>query len=168
MKTRKGRVVGIDPGIAGAIALVGEAEPWVVDMPLAHARDATRYDVGGMAGLIHRTRDSATSALLVAIETSAPRPGHNAKGLWAQARGVALWEGICAALEVEYILVHGQTWVAAMGLRGAGKGGHQEGARRLFPDLSGRLEHRRDHGRADALLIAEWARLTQAPIGADV
>ena len=77
-------------------------------------------------------------------------------------RGLGLWEGLIVAMRLRYQLVAPQRWQKTM-LDGMskGKGASLAVAKRLFPSVE--LSRVKDHGRADALLLAEFGRRMVEP-----
>ena len=74
--------------------------------------------------------------------------------------GYGIWIGILEALKIPYTEVPPQTWKRLlMAGERKEKDASRAVARRLWPDQTEEaLSRRKDHGRADAALIAEYAR----------
>jgi hypothetical protein len=62
-----------------------------------------------------------------------------------------------ARLEVH--AVQPQKWKAFVGLTGKDKDASLAMAARLYPSAEPLLKRKKDHGRAEALLVAHWARM---------
>ena len=149
-------IIGIDPGLGGAVAFVFP-EPehtYVVDTPTrAKAVRGREYRLGDMLALLRREVGGVGLRMrpACAIEKTT-RPAK-------LTRGAGIWEGMLTALGVPFELVAPQRWKRALGLpRGATKGQSIVLAQQLFPELADQLQRKRDDGRAEALLIAEWRR----------
>ena len=74
-------------------------------------------------------------------------------------RNLGAWEGLLAALHISYVMPAPQQWQRGLIMPSDGadpKARSLAVARRLFPDAD--LSRKKDHGRADALLLAWWAR----------
>ena len=104
--------------------------------------------------------------LTVCIEKQQSMPGQGVSSTFSTGYGFGLWIGILAALGISYTVVRPQTWKREM-LRdmagdtmstGNGKAAARLRAMQLFPSASDQLTRVKDHGRADALLIAEYHR----------
>ena len=81
--------------------------------------------------------------------------------------GFGMWLGILAALEIPHQQVHPATWKAVM-MRDStkDKDASRVKAMQLFPQSAKDLTRKKDHGRADALLMAAWAmRVSARPLG---
>ena len=71
--------------------------------------------------------------------------------MWTTGYGFGIWIGLLAALQLPYSWVRPQVWKQAMGL-GKAKEPSRLRAMQLFPRAD--LRRRKDHGRAEALLLA--------------
>ena len=72
-----------------------------------------------------------------------------------------IWQGRLEALGIPFLFVTPQKWqreVFDSAVKGDRKAMSLSLARRIFPDMLEHLKRKKDDGRADALLIAEWAR----------
>lgn len=155
-------VAGIDPGKAGAIAALREdaAVLLLEDAPMLRVGKKQEYDLAAMADLL-RYVQALDPAAAVAIERVWVRPGEGAVGAMTFGEGSGIWLGVTAALNLRLERVTPMRWRRAVmdGLP-KGKGSSIQRARELFPDQAPKLTRRKDDGRAEALLIAEFARRT--------
>jgi crossover junction endodeoxyribonuclease RuvC len=153
-------ILGIDPGISGAIAAVqGEALLWAHDLPIVSET---------VRGKLKRHIDPVALALavklakpeLVICERVSASPGMGVSSAFSFGETFGL---ICAAVHlaapsVKFQLVTPQAWKTAMRCP-ADKALARERATAEF----GTAEHwplKRDHGRAEAALIAKFGALT--------
>ena len=148
--------VGIDPGLTGALAAVNEKGEFVEvhDCPVATGGKRIEYDDLEMAGILKTM--TLKGAYIVAIEAQRARPGNGVSSMLKLGLGYGLWRGAVAALRLRSTIVEPKTWIREMGA-GKEKRDHVLAAKRLFPSEWSYLLKSK-HGRADALLIAEWAR----------
>lgn len=139
------RIIGIDPGATGAIAwlspIVG-LSPVVTDMP-ANPRDVFEE-------LAHREDGD-----LAIIEKAQPMPKQGVVSTFTIGRNYGVVIGVLAALGIPYREVAPGTWKRAMGLD-SDKEKSRSLARSLWPEAP--LGRKKDHNRAEALLLAEWGR----------
>lgn len=149
--------VGIDPGLTGAIAGVGQdGSAWVVDMPLLEL-SATGYvrraiAPGALATALRPLRGKAR----VWLEMVNAFPGQGVASMFSL--GASFWGAYCVAVacDLDTHLVRPQVWKAQLGLT-SDKGESLEMARKLFPAIAAeRLARKKDHGRAEALLLAHY------------
>jgi len=143
-------IAGIDPGLTGAVAFIdsyGYAE--VHDAPVVN-RD---MNASGMADLL-----KGWVVDLAIIERVGAMPKQGVSSTFKFGFGCGVWRGVLAALEIPVVLVTPTTWKSEFHLCGKPKDASREVALQLFPSLSSELARKKDHGRADALLLAEWGR----------
>lgn len=149
--------MGIDPGVEGAFALLlDDGQAIVFDTPVATVGGSRRDYLPAMMR-IQVLAEARGDAVMAALERGIPMPNQSSRTTYLTGRGVGLWEGILTGLQIPYELVAPQRWKRALGLAvGADKGESRVLACRLFPALAQQLSRVRDHGRAEALLLAEW------------
>lgn len=141
--------IGIDPGKSGAIALIHRDGELVLDWP---GDPASAADVLTTWRMEYRIE-------LAALERVHAMPGQGVKSMFTFGQNFGQWEGILAALGIPHLQPGPQEW--QKGLVKASDGQDTKAraltvARRLFPDVD--LSRKKDHGKADALLLAWWAR----------
>lgn len=152
------RIVGIDPGMEGAAALIITDMVTVTfeDAPTVAVKKGRDYLVGEMASIMMRLKPDR-----VGIEKLVGFPKMSNVACFKLGFGLGLWEGILAALCIPYTSIRPQEWKKDFGLINQPKEASRACAQRLFPSASRHLERAKDHNRADALLIAEFVRRTQ-------
>jgi hypothetical protein len=153
--------IGIDPGLDGAIAYVPErGTAWVEDVPTLKAGDKGRrvYAIPEMRLLL---QVEGVGFCVIEAVTPAASPGR--LGAFSLGLSTGIWTTLLVVEQVPYDPVAASVWKLAMGLRGKGKDASIAAARQLFPHLTNDLSRKGDHNRAEALLIAEYARRQHAP-----
>jgi hypothetical protein len=141
--------LGIDPGATGCAALI-------------HAGGHDLFDWPGDAALVvPRLADwlARFEIKLAALEKVGAMPGQGVVSMFSFGENCGTWKGILAAMAIPYVCPRPQEWQRGLVDRKAGKDTKAASlatARRLFPDAD--LGRKKDHGRADALLLAWWAR----------
>lgn len=79
--------------------------------------------------------------------------------------GFGIWIGVLSALKLPFQQVHPVTWKRSMLFdMGKEKDASRIKAMQLFPHTAGNLKLKKHHGRADALLMAAWAKKIGARI----
>lgn len=162
--------VGIDPGMHGAVAVIGDDYANVWDTPTVALERGREYAIGAMVDVLREFRDwpgRDEDGVHATLETGIIMPnkiegrpdwkGQSARTTAVQWRGVGLWEGILAGLGIPYELAHPSVWKRSMAVSGD-KLLCIVTAQRLFPSASHLLYRARDDGRAEALLLAEYGR----------
>ena len=146
------RVLGIDPGLTGAICLYDpvNAEAEVYDMPTLVVGKFRYVDPPGVASLVLQLRpDRAT------MESVGAAPGQGVVSMFNFGVGVGVLRGVLAANHVPVKLITPGTWRRKVGLgRGDDKNVSRSRAMQLWPGVGTDFIRKQDHGRAEAFLIA--------------
>ncbi|RDX62969.1 Holliday junction resolvase MOC1, chloroplastic, partial [Mucuna pruriens] len=161
-------VLGIDPDVSGAVALLktngSVSSAQVFDSPhvkiLVGKNKTTRrrLDAKSVVQLVHSF--DAPIGTTAYIEQSLPYPQDGKQGWWSGGFGYGLWIGILVASGFSVIPVPSFTWKAKFELSGSrtAKDDSRRLASTLFPSLTSMLSRKKDHGRAEALLIAAYGQ----------
>lgn len=159
-------ICGIDPGMTGALAFL-RSDPVqvmsIVPMPLALARTKSRTRQNKSTvnwwAVTEAIRESDPD--LVIVERQAARPGQGLSSTFAIGYQYGALQGILAALGKPYEIVEPATWKRGVGLLRADKSASRDLAGRLMPEAAHLFTRDKDHGLAEAALIALW-KLTNA------
>lgn len=168
------RILAIDPGIAGAVAVLTESGAFIeaVDMPTVLANKSSSkqmVDAYGLASFVRKHVLEANGDIVALIENVQPMPsigrgkdadsderrsmGAASAFAFGKSCGIPLGMIAYAGLSVEFVAP--ARWKKAFGL-GREKDQSRELALRLWPTATDVLKRKKDHNRADALLIARW------------
>lgn len=152
--------IGIDPGLTGAIADI-DSNGGV----LIHDTPTIQLKKGGKAKKDYLPLEMATIlidyapfACHVFIEKVGAMPGQGVTSMFNFGKGFGLWLGILAALRLPYTLITPQAWKKELMQGMPDKDAARVRAQQLFPQAIAELSRKKDIGRADALLIAEYGR----------
>lgn len=153
-------IIGIDPGLDGAIAfLQSDGQSEVIDTPTITVQKTKgkkrEYDLAEMVRMIGR-HISPGRSITVGLEHVHAMPGQGVTSMWSMGYGSGAWEGIIAALGLPLTRISPQKWQKVMLNGMKGKEGSRLRAIQLFPEIN--LSRKKDHGKADALLIAAYLR----------
>jgi crossover junction endodeoxyribonuclease RuvC len=143
-------VIGIDPGLEGAIAFIGSHDAQVWDMPVAGAGKTRTVSGRLVAETLFGLR---IDAAVVESVHAMPKQGVSSSFRFGMAYGTVL--GAIQALSIPIIHVTPAKWKAHFRLR-ADKEMARQRAIELFPSCAARLTRKKDADRAEALLIARW------------
>jgi crossover junction endodeoxyribonuclease RuvC len=164
------RLVGIDPGLKGAVAVVDLHQ----DGQLPHLLSVTgtptltyktrkkqwrrEYDVPSMHGLLTAAASSPNVRIAgVYLERQGARPGQGVTSTFSTGVGFGLWRGLIAACGLPLMTVQPQVWRRVCGL-GKGKAASLRVVLERFPtQFPAHL--RRHDGAADAVLLAYFGFL---------
>lgn len=144
-------ICGIDPGVSGALCFMSEdGKPMLFDMPILKEGKHTVIDET-------KVREMLAPVSSVFIEKSQSMPGQGISSTFNYGVGYGIIRGICIGLQIPYTLVHPRTWKKVM-MPDMPKEKEASIVRalQLFPSIQ--LPRKKDHGKADALLICEYGR----------
>lgn len=169
-------VIGIDIGLTGAVAFVDQRGTCALaDIPTIENENGKRIDGRALGEILRRYWPAGEPALAL-FEDVRPRPQVNggvrgntmhSQGSLMRSRGTI--EGVLDVLRLEHRIVQPQTWKRFYGLVGAVGEGRPQAQREalkkqisiktaidLYPAAKTSLARKKDHNRADALLIAHY------------
>jgi len=184
------RFIGIDPGVKGAMALLDatgkvldcRVTPTIVTLKSTKTKKGnhkinTEVELQATCDTLREWIEGYTCVMV--IEKVQPMSkGEGSVSLWSFAGGFFCWPALAVALRIPYELITPNTWKKGMGLTGDSvaelvrsgmtesrassmvKERDRQKALQLFPQVSHQLQNKVDHGKADALLLAEYARRT--------
>ncbi len=147
-------IIGIDPGLSGALAILdanGTAEA-VHDLPVIRDGRLSWIDGGQMQSLLIEAVQGRPARVVVERVSAMPRQGIASAFNFGCGFGSIL--AIAQARQLPIELVTASTWKRALGLTGD-KRASLDKARLLFPTAE--LHLAKHDGRAEALLLAHWA-----------
>lgn len=160
--------IGIDPGLDGAVALVGEAGDLidVIDTPTLDTGKRRELDLTRMWAILRR---ATPEVVHVAIEAVHAMPGQGVTSMFSFGFGLGAWRAFIVALELPHSTVTPQAWRGLLlaGFPPVSEPRHrkaQSAARcqQIWPDDANRFRGPRGgilDGRADAALIAMYSRM---------
>ncbi len=151
--------VGIDPGFTGAVAVVDNDGNLIAvsDTPVLTVqgkKTKQEYNTPAMHQILTAYNDRGVHA---ALEQVSSRPGEGVTSSFRFGRGLGLWEALLVACQIPFDRITPQRWKKTMM---AGRPKEKDASRlramELFPGAD--LHLKKHHGRADALLLAEYLR----------
>jgi crossover junction endodeoxyribonuclease RuvC len=153
------RVIGIDPGLSGAIAVInGNDDLIIFDMPtMTVERNGKAKRQVSASVLAQILKTAKSDDCHVFVEKVSAMAGQGVTSVFSFGRSFGMIEGILAALHMPVTYVAPATWVKAVH-RGAGKDASRSRAMELFPDNQADFKRVKDDGRSDASLIAYWGK----------
>jgi crossover junction endodeoxyribonuclease RuvC len=150
------RIIGIDPGLSGAVAVLYGETLRVIDMPTMtverNGKAKRQVSASELAELIYSCQGEDCH---VYCERVGAMAGQGVTSVFSFGRSFGMIEGILAAFKLPVTYVAPATWVKAVG-RGQGKDASRARAMEIFPNNQTDFKRVKDDGRADAALIAYW------------
>ncbi len=157
-------IIGIDPGVSGAIAFLDDFKVTTFDMPTmalgGKKRQVNAAELSKIIyGQVHQfglRRDSGrymgSCDAKAYLEQVSARPGQGVTAMFNFGVSYGIVQGVLAALKIPTVLVSPIMWKRRASLLGKDKDMARTMAQRLFPDTD--LSLKKHVGRADAILIA--------------
>lgn len=149
--------VGIDPGITGAVAIIDGGNIVFHDTPTIQTKNGkktkTEFMPSEMADIL-----ATQKGCHVFIEKVGAMPGQGVTSMFSFGKGYGIWIGILAALKIPYTFTTPQAWKKHLMQGMKDKDAARIRAQQLYPCATKELSRKKDIGRADALLIAEYGR----------
>ena len=149
------RIIGVDVGLDGAIAMMNGTDLIkVLDMPTVtldrNGKAKRQISIPELIEIINEFKPEEAY-----IEKVFAMSGQGVTSVFSFGRSLGAIEGVIAARSIKSTLITPQTWQKAMGVSG-GKDGARARAMELFPYQMDFFKRKKDDGRADAALIACW------------
>jgi hypothetical protein len=171
--------IGIDPGLSGALAVLPDGPIEFFDTPITTVKSGKkmRNQMNASAirlileSIIFRYGGNVSAVIEKVSAMPSTHEGDRGASMGATSafnygKGVGIWIGLLAGCQIPYEEVHPATWKALL-MRDMGKG-KDAGivkATQLFPSVAKDLTRKKDHGRADALLLAYYGkRVSTMPV----
>jgi len=153
-------MLGIDPGITGAIALVNADNQELMlvwDMPVVDRTHGKGQEVNAyiLADIISAAASIAKNCKLKAtVERVGSMPGQGVASTFKFGESAGVIRGVLAANFIPISYPTPQAWKKSMGLSGKPKGASRTLCQERWPEHRDKFARVKDDGRADAALIA--------------
>ena len=151
-------IVGIDPGIAGAIAILDDKKIYdVIDLPTMSDGKKNKRQLNS-AQLVKLLRDniSENEEVSVIVEQVHAMPGQGVTSMFNFGQTFGAIKGICAALGLPIFFVRPSKWKKHFELINSSKDSSRTKAIEMYPSLSDDLARKKDVNKSDAILIARF------------
>jgi crossover junction endodeoxyribonuclease RuvC len=157
-------VIGVDPGLTGAIACLGDDLPAQVwDMPTLVLKSGRKdYDPDEIAALITQCVRSASTPVSLSIEAVHAMPTNGSIGSFSLGKGLGLVLGVAASLQLPVRKYAPRLWKSRLSLLNTEKSESCRLAAVVIPELASSFLRKKDHGRAEAVLLAAIGYVDQA------
>lgn len=157
-------IIGIDPGLTGAIAFVSPQGGCVIEdiptQPLP-GNGMVKCKVDGLAlARMVRKHCPVDAKALVVCEAVHAMPGNAIQTQGSLMRSLGAIESVFEVLRFPLLMVQSQVWKRHFGLK-AEKAQSLRIARTLYPECQ-EIARAKDHNRAESLLIAHYAKQVMA------
>ena len=158
-------IIGIDPGISGAICFFenGEVKD-VIDMPTMSEGKKNKRQVNGRQifnEISNRINSYDLKDINVVVEQVSAMPGQGVTSMFNFGQSFGVIKGICSALNLPIYFVRPTKWKKYFNLIKTNKDASRTKAIEAYPEISGKLSRKKDSNKADAILIARYYNDTQ-------
>ena len=161
-------IIGIDPGISGAISFFEDGKILdVIDMPSMAEGKKNKKQVNGAQiynEIKKRIKIVQKGKVCVVIEQVSAMPGQGVTSMFNFGQSFGVIKGICAAMQLPMYLVRPAKWKKYFNLLKTEKEASRTKAIEVFPQISHMLSKKKDVNKADAILIASFFDNTYASI----
>ena len=159
-------VVGIDPGLSGAIAILENNKVLnIFDMPVMAEGNKNKRQLNS-AQLVNIIKDSTKpdAELAVVVEQVNAMPGQGVTSMFNFGQTFGAIKGVCAALELPIFFVRPSKWKKHFELINSSKDSSRTKVIEMYPSLSSQLAKKKDVNKSDAILIARFYSETRLKV----
>ena len=153
-------IIGIDPGISGAICFFEEGEiKDVIDMPVMADGKKNKKQINGSQifnEISERVKNYKTENINVIIEQVSAMPGQGVTSMFNFGQSFGVLKGICAAMQLPIFFVRPAKWKKHFDLINSQKDSSRTKVIQMFPKISSLIKRKKDANKADAILIASF------------
>ena len=153
-------IIGIDPGITGAICFFenGEVKD-IIEMPNMADGKKNKRQINGPQiynEILSRIKDIPKKDISVVIEQVSAMPGQGVTSMFNFGQSFGVIKGICSAMQLSMHFVRPAKWKKYFGLIKSEKDASRTKVIEIFPYISSKLSKKKDANKADAILIASF------------
>ena len=153
-------IIGIDPGISGAICFFEDGEiKDIIDMPVMADGKKNKRQINGSQTyneIYLRTKNFSKKDIFVVVEQVSAMPGQGVTSMFNFGQTFGAIKGICAALNLPIFFVRPAKWKKHFDLINSSKDASRTKAIEMYPSISDQLSKKKDVNKSDAILIARF------------
>ena len=153
-------IIGIDPGLSGAICFFEDGKILdVVEMPTITEGKKNKRQVNGSQvynEISKKIKQVDKKDIKVIIEQVSAMPGQGVTSMFNFGQSYGILKGMCSAMQLPMYFVRPAKWKKYFGLINTEKDASRTKAIEIFPYFSSNLSKKKDSNKADAILIASY------------
>ena len=153
-------IIGIDPGISGAICFFEEGEvKEILEMPVMAEGKKNKRQINASQTyneISKRINKLPKKDIIVVIEQVSAMPGQGVTSMFNFGQSFGVLKGICSAMQLSMHFVRPAKWKKYFGLIKTEKDASRTKVIEIFPYISSQLSRKKDSNKADAILIASF------------
>ena len=153
-------IIGIDPGISGAICFFenGKVKD-VIDMPTMSDGKKNKKQINGRQiynEILSRINNYPQDGVRVVVEQVSAMPGQGVTSMFNFGQSFGVLKGIFSAMQIPMDFISPVKWKKHYNLINTQKDSSRTKAIEFFPYISSKLSRKKDANKADAILIASF------------
>ena len=153
-------IIGIDPGISGAICFFKNGEvKEILDIPSMAEGKKNKRQINGPQiynEISKRIINIPKNEVVVVIEQVSAMPGQGVTSMFNFGQSFGVLKGICSAMQLSMHFVRPAKWKKYFNLIKTEKDASRTKVIEIFPYISSQLSRKKDSNKADAILIASF------------
>ena len=153
-------IIGIDPGLSGAIAILRDKKILgLFDVPVMSEGEKNKRQINSaqlVKILKEFTNDKKDEEVVVVVEQVNAMPGQGVTSMFNFGQTFGAIKGVCAALELPIFLVRPSKWKKHFELINSSKDASRTKTIEMYPSISNQLARKKDVNKSDAILIARF------------
>tara|TARA_Y100001958_G_scaffold152188_1_gene138063 strand:- start:471 stop:962 length:492 start_codon:yes stop_codon:yes gene_type:complete len=152
------KIIGIDPGLSGAIAILENNKVLnLFDMPVMSEGKKNKKQLNS-SHLVNIIKENINQneEIAVVVEQVNAMPGQGVTSMFNFGQTFGAIKGLCAALELPIYYVRPSKWKKHFELINSSKDASRTKVIEMYPKLSNQLTKKKDVNKSDAILIARF------------
>jgi crossover junction endodeoxyribonuclease RuvC len=150
------KIIGIDPGLSGGIAILQNNKiKDIFDMPVMAEGKKNKRQLNS-AQLVNLLKQNIDEETIVVVEQVNAMPGQGVTSMFNFGQTFGAIKGICAALGLPIFFVRPAKWKKHFELINSSKDASRTKVIEMYPAISNKLSKKKDVNKSDAILIARF------------
>ena len=153
-------IIGIDPGISGAICFFNDGKIIdVIEMPSMSEGKKNKKQVNGNQlynEIKFHISQINQQEISVVVEHVTAMPGQGVTSMFNFGQSFGILKGLCSAMQLPVYFVRPAKWKKYFSLINSEKDASRTRAIEIFPYFSSQLARKKDSNKADAILLASF------------
>ena len=152
------KIIGIDPGLSGAIAIIeNNTVLGIFDMPVMAEGKKNKRQLNS-AQLVNIIKENVKKEeeIVVVVEQVNAMPGQGVTSMFNFGQTFGAIKGISATLKLPIFLVRPSKWKKHFELINSSKDASRTKVIEMYPSFAEKLSKKKDVNKSDAILIARF------------
>ena len=152
------RIIGIDPGLSGAIAVLDNNKVLkIYDMPVMAEGKKNKRQLNS-AQLVNIIKENIKNhdEINVVVEQVNAMPGQGVTSMFNFGQTFGAIKGVCAALSLPIFFIRPSKWKKYFELINSSKDSSRTKVIEMYPSIANQLSKKKDVNKSDAILIARF------------